>query len=47
MYIMLLKVSSSSFSAVTACTLNWLMVDLSQNKDELFDATGSALKCGQ
>ena len=47
MYIMLLKVFSSSFSAVAACTLNWLMVHLSKNKDELLDATAPAVKCGQ
>ena len=36
---MLLKVHCSSFSAVSTGTLNWPMVDIFQNKDELLDGT--------
>ena len=39
MYSMLLKVHCSSFSAVSTGTLNWPMVDIFQNKDELLDRT--------
>ena len=37
MYIMLLKVYCSSFSAVAAAELNRPMIDLLRNKDEFLD----------
>ena len=43
----LVKVYSSSFSAVATCTFNWSMVALLQNKDELLDGIAPAFKCDQ
>ena len=47
MYIRILKMYCSWFSAVAACTFNWLMIDLLQNKDESLKWTASAFKCDQ
>ena len=47
MYIMLLKVYCSSFSAVAASSFNWPMIDLLRNKDEMLEWTIPAFKCDQ
>ena len=47
MYIMLLKMYCSSFSAVAASTFNWPMIEFIQNKVEMNDWTAPALKCDQ
>ena len=47
MYIILLMVYCSLYSAVAACTFNWTMASLIQNKDEMLDWTPPAFKCDQ
>ena len=47
MYIMLLKMYWSSFSAVAAGTFNLSMIDLLRNKDESLKWTVPAFKCDQ
>ena len=46
MYMMLLKVYWSSFSAVTACIFNWSMIDLLRKKDESLECAAPAFKGG-
>ena len=45
MYIILLKVYCSSFSAVAVGMFNWPMIDLLQNKDELLKWAVHTFKC--
>ena len=47
MYIMLLKVYSSWFSAAASCPFNWPMIDLLRNKDKSHIWIASAFKCNQ
>ena len=47
MYIVLLKVYCSSFSAVAAGTFNWPMIDRLRNKDQSPEQTPPAFKCDQ
>ena len=47
MYIMLLMVYCSLYSAVAACTFDWTMVSLIQNKDEMLDWIPPTFKCDQ
>ena len=49
MYIMLLKVYWSSFSAVVTCTtfFNRHIIDLLRNKDESLEWTAPTFKCDQ
>ena len=47
MYIILLKVYCSWYSAVAVGTFNWPMIDLLQNNNESLEWAVSAFKCDQ